>query len=141
MPSVFTMIIEGELPGRFVWRDDEVVAFLTIEPMRPGHTLVVPRREVDHWVDLDPELSARLFATAHAIGSALDSAFDARRVGMLVVGDEVPHVHIHLVPFDHAGELSFATVERDPDPAALDLAAGRIRAALRAAGHDAVAEA
>lgn len=139
MASVFTKIIDGDLPGRFVWRDDDVVAFLTIEPMRPGHTLVVPRQEIAHWVDMDPELSTRLFAVAHSVGSALDRAFGARRVGMLIVGDEVPHVHIHLVPIDNAGQLSFATVDRSPAPEALDAAAEAIRDALSAAGHPEVA--
>ena len=88
MPSVFTRIIDGELPGRFVWRDDDVVAFLSIEPMRPGHTLVVPREEVDHWVDMDPELAGRLFGTAHVLGQAINRAFEPRRVGVMVVGDD-----------------------------------------------------
>ena len=61
MPSLFTRIIDGEIPGRFVWKDDHCVAFLTIEPMRPGHTLVVPRKEVDHWIDLDAQLCAHIF--------------------------------------------------------------------------------
>ena len=67
MPSIFSRIIAGELPGRFVWKDDEVVAFLSIAPMRPGHTLVVPRREVDHWIDLEPDLAARCFTVAREI--------------------------------------------------------------------------
>ena len=70
MPSLFTRIIDGEIPGRFVWKDDHCVAFLTIEPMRPGHTLVVPRKEVDHWIDLDSELSAHIFEVARVIGRA-----------------------------------------------------------------------
>lgn len=140
MASIFTKIIDGDLPGRFVWRDDLVVAFLTIEPMRPGHTLVVPRREVDHWVDLDAELSARVFAVARSIGGALDTAFRARRVGMLIVGDEVPHAHIHLVPIDDVSQLSFSTVDRNPAPEALDAAAEAIRDALRADGHTEVVD-
>jgi diadenosine tetraphosphate (Ap4A) HIT family hydrolase len=135
MPSVFTRIIDGELPGRFVWRDDTVVAFLTIEPMRPGHTLVVPREEVDHWVDMDPELAERLFTAARVLGKAIDRAFRPRRVGVMVVGDEVPHVHVHLVPIDHAGQLSFASVDRDAKAEDLDDAAERIRIELRAMGR------
>lgn len=141
MPSVFTKIIAGEIPARFVWRDDQVVAFLTIEPMRPGHVLVVPVEEVDHWVDLDPQLSQHLFAVAQIIGKALDVAFSPRRVGSMIVGDEVPHVHIHLVPIDHAGQLSFAHADRHPEPAALDDAAERIRTVLRQRGFAAVADA
>lgn len=140
MPSVFTRIIDGELPGRFVWRDDSVVAFLSIEPMRPGHTLVVPREEVDHWVDMDPDLTGRLFGTAHVLGQAIDRAFQPRRVGVMIVGDEVPHVHVHLVPIDHAGQLSFASVDRNAPAEDLDAAAERIRTELRAMDRNEVSD-
>jgi histidine triad (HIT) family protein len=133
--TIFSRIIAGELPGRFVWRDPQVVAFLTIEPMAPGHTLVVPRAEVDHWIDLPPELHQRLWEVAQAVGRAIDTAFAPRRVGVVIAGDEVPHTHVHVVGFQSVGQLSFAGVDRSPDPAALDAAAEAIRAALRAAGH------
>jgi histidine triad (HIT) family protein len=139
MPSLFTRIIDGEIPGRFVWKDDDCVAFLTIEPMRPGHTLVVPRKEVDHWIDLDAELSAHIFEVARVIGRAQYAAFNPRRVGVLIVGDEVPHAHVHLVPIDEASQLSFAAIDRDPAPAALDDAAEAIRGRLRAMGRSEVA--
>jgi histidine triad (HIT) family protein len=139
MPTIFTRIIEGEIPGRFVWNDEHCVAFLTIEPMRPGHTLVVPRNEVDHWIDLDTELSAHLFEVARVIGRAQNAAFNPRRIGVLIVGDEVPHAHIHLVPIDAASQLSFAAVDRAPAPAALDSAAEAIRQQLRAMGRSEVA--
>jgi histidine triad (HIT) family protein len=137
--SVFTRIIRGELPGRFLWRDDEVVAFLTIEPIRPGHALVVPIREVDHWIDLDPALAARLFQVAQAIGRAQERAFRPRRIGLAVIGIEVPHVHLHTLPIDAIGDLDFSKADRQPKPAALDDAAARIRAELRALGHREVA--
>ncbi len=139
MSSVFTRIIEGEIPGRFVWNDERCVAFLTIEPMRPGHTLVVPREEVDHWIDLDPELCAHVFEVARLVGRAQAAAFNPRRVGVLVVGDEVPHAHVHVVPIDNAGQLSFANVDRNAEPAALDAAADAIRAQLRSMGRPEVA--
>ena len=135
MPSVFTRIIAGELPGRFVWRDDEVVAFLTIEPIRPGHVLVVPVAEVDLWVDLPPDVWARVSEVARVVGLAVRDATGAARVGQMIVGFEVPHVHVHVFPAEDLGDLSFDRVDRAPDPAALDAAADRIRAALRAAGH------
>lgn len=135
MPSIFSRIISGEFPGRFVWRDDRVVAFLSIEPMRPGHVLVVPRDEVDHWVDLEPELAAHLFTVAQQIGRAQNIEWSPRRVGVLIVGDEVPHVHIHVVPINEPGQLSFANVDRSPAPEALDDAAERIRARLREMGR------
>jgi diadenosine tetraphosphate (Ap4A) HIT family hydrolase len=135
MPSVFTRIIAGELPGRFVWRDDVVVAFLTIEPIRPGHVLVVPRAEVDHWVDLNPATWARVAEVARVIGLAVRDAMGAPRVGQMIAGFEVPHVHVHVFPAEDLGDLSFERVDRSPDPADLDDAAARIRAALRGLGE------
>ena len=135
MPTVFTRIIDGEIPGRFVWRDDRVVAFLTIEPMHPGHTLVVTREEIDHWIDVPADLTSHLFDVAQTIGKAVDQAFEPRRVGVLIAGEEVPHVHVHVVPFDHVGELSFAAVDRNASPESLDAAADKIRDALRAMGR------
>jgi histidine triad (HIT) family protein len=135
MPTIFSRIISGELPGRFVWRDPSVVAFLSIEPMRPGHVLVVPREEVDHWMDLDPELAGHLFVVAQQIGKAQRLEWNPMRVGVMIVGEEVPHVHIHVVPINSPGELSFAGVDRSPAPDALDDAAERIRSRLRELGH------
>jgi histidine triad (HIT) family protein len=138
MPSIFSRIISGELPGRFVWRDDDVVAFVPIALLAPGHTLVVPVEEVDHWIDLDPELNATVWAVARSIARALDEIYDPIKVGVLVVGEEVPHAHVHLVPFHDLSQLSFANQDLSPDPAALDEQAERTRAVLRAAGHGAV---
>jgi len=135
MPSIFSRIINGELPGRFVWRDDQVVAFLSIEPMRPGHVLVAPRAEVDHWIDLEPDLAAHLFTVAQQIGRAQQAEWNPRRVGVLIVGDEVPHVHIHVVPINAASELSLANIDRSPAADALDAAADRIRTRLREMGR------
>jgi diadenosine tetraphosphate (Ap4A) HIT family hydrolase len=135
MASVFTRIIAGELPGRFVWRDEHVVAFLSINPVTPGHVLVVPVEEVDHWIDLDPPLWARVAAVSHAIGRALAAAFGAPRVGQMIAGFEVPHVHVHVFPAHDLGDIGFAKADPSPDPAALDDAARRIRAALVAQGH------
>ena len=135
MPSIFSRIIDGELPGRFVWRDDRVVAFLSIEPMRPGHVLVVPRDEIDHWIDLEPELAAHVFVVAQQIGRAQQLDWNPRRVGVMIVGDEVPHVHLHVVPINAASELSFATIDRSAAAEDLDDAADRIRARLRELGH------
>lgn len=135
MSTLFTRIIDGELPGRFVWRDDEVVAFLTINPIAPGHTLVVPRAEVDHWVDLDPQLAQRLMAVSQVVGQAQMAAFSPTRVGMIIAGLEVPHTHLHLIPIDTEADLSFAKADPSPSPEALDAAAERLRAALRDLGR------
>jgi histidine triad (HIT) family protein len=139
MPTLFTRIIDGEIPGRFVWKDDRCVAFLTIEPMRPGHTLVVPREEVAHWIDLDANLNAHVFEVARLIGRAQDAAFKPARIGVMIVGEEVPHAHVHVVPIDSVGDLSFAAIDRNPAPEALDAAADAIREQLRAMGRAEVA--
>lgn len=139
MASVFTRIIEGELPARFVWKDDLAVAFLSINPLRDGHTLVVPREEVDHWLDASPEVLHHLRDVELAIGRALQRAFSPRRVGVVIAGLEVPHLHVHLAPIDGLHDLDFANAEQDPDPDRLDANAERIRAALRELGHDEVA--
>ena len=135
MATLFTKIIEGEIPGRFVWRDDRAVVFLTIAPITPGHALVVPVVEVDHWIDLEPDLVAHLMVVARTVGRAQMQAFSPTRVGMIVAGLEVPHCHLHLVPIETEADLSFARADHHPDPAALDDAAGRLRAALRDQGH------
>ncbi|MGH9030820.1 MAG: HIT family protein [Acidimicrobiia bacterium] len=140
MPSIFTRIIDGEIPGRFVWRDPECVAFLSIAPMMPGHTLVVPRAEIDHWIDLEPALTNHLFTVAQTIGKAQDAAFSPRRIGVMIVGDEVPHVHIHVVPINSAGDLSFGHADPNPPADALEDAATRLRAVLREQGAEHVAD-
>jgi histidine triad (HIT) family protein len=135
MATLFSKIIDGEIPGRFVWRDERAVAFLTIAPIAPGHTLVVPIEEVDHWVDLDPDLAAHLMEVSRQVARAQMEAFTPTRIGMIIAGLEVPHCHMHLIPIDTEADLSFARADPSPDPAALDDAADRLRAALRDQGH------
>lgn len=137
MPTIFTRIIAGEIPGRFVWRDERAVAFLDVRPLAPGHTLVVPVAEVDEWTDLDADLAAHLMRVAHAVGRAQKAVFAPPRVGLMVVGFEVPHVHVHVFPASTMGSFDFGRADTSPDPGALDDHAARLRVALRDAGHDA----
>lgn len=130
MASVFTRIIEGELPSHMVWRDEQCVAFLSINPLRHGHTLVVPIAEVDHWLDLDPELAAHLMVVAQRIGAAQQEAFQPLRVGLMVAGLEVPHVHLHVLPIWGVADLDFANADLQPDPESLASAAAALRTAL-----------
>ena len=132
MPSIFTRIIEGELPGVFVWKDPQCVAFLSINPMHPGHTLVVPRAEVDHWIDLPAETNAHLIGVAHEIGAAQMDAFTPARIGLIIAGLEVPHTHLHVVPIDAERDLSFANADGNATPESLAAAADRLRTALTA---------
>lgn len=137
MTTVFTKIIDGLLPGRFVWADELCVGFLTIAPITPGHTLVVPRDEVDRFTAADEVLLAHLATVAAAIGRAQEQAWPGTRAAVLVAGFEVPHLHVHVVPARSEGDLSFAKADPHPDPAALDAAADALRAALTDAGHGA----
>jgi histidine triad (HIT) family protein len=141
MSTVFTRIIDGELPGTFVWRDERCVAFLSINPMAHGHTLVVPIEEVDHWVDASPELAAHLFEVTRVIGVAQRDAFGCDRVGVIIAGYEVPHTHIHVIPTQDMSQLSFANAARSVDPDELRAAATSMRDALRALGRPEVADA
>ena len=140
MPSLFTKIIRGEVPGRFVWRDERAVGFLTIAPLRPGHTLVVPIQEIDHWLDVPPELMQHLTLVALKIGQAVQRTFRPEKVGLMIAGLEVRHVHLHLVPIHTLGDLDFARADAKASPESLDEAAEKLRAALREAGHREAAE-
>lgn len=134
MATVFTKIINGELPGRFVYEDDEVVGFLTIEPMTQGHTLVVPRAEIDQWQDIDTPVFGRVMAVAQRIGKAVCAAFDAERAGLIIAGLEVPHLHVHVFPARDLSDFGFANVDRNPSPESLDEAQAKIKAALAELG-------
>ncbi|HZG90391.1 MAG TPA: HIT family protein [Pseudonocardia sp.] len=135
MSTLFTKIIDGDLPGRFVWSDDRAVGFLSINPLGPGHTLVVPRAEVDHWVDADPELVAHLAVVARAIGAAVEQVWQPPRVGLIAAGFEVPHLHLHVFPAWDMGAFDFAGAAAAVDPVEQDGHRDTLRAALREAGH------
>ena len=135
MPTIFTRIIDGQIPGTFVWKDDHCVVFMSINPMAFGHALVVPREEVDHWVDASSELAEHLFAVTRIIGVAQREAFGCDRVGVIIAGYEVPHTHIHVIPTMDMSQLSFANAAMSIDRDALEDSAEKIRVALRSAGH------
>ena len=140
MSTVFTKIIEGEFPGTFVWRDDRCVAFMSINPLAPGHVLVVPIDEVDHWIDAPPDLAAHLFAVTHTIGLAQRAAFGCERVGVIVAGYEVPHTHVHVIPTTSMAELSFSNAAAHVDREDLSAWAEAIPRELRAAGATGVSD-
>lgn len=140
MASIFTQIIQGSLPGRFVWKDDRCVALLTIHPLRPGHTLVVPRDEIDHWLDLPADLTSHLTRVSQSIGQALQRAFQPVKVGLMIAGLEVPHTHLHLIPIYELADLNPANQDLQAKPADLDAAAERLRTALRQLGFREVAD-
>ncbi len=130
MAGVFTKIINRELPGHFVWEDDDCVAFLSINPIQTGHTLVVPRAEIDHWLDVPPDLAAHLMVVAQSVGTAQMAAFSPPRVGLIIAGHEVPHTHLHVIPTFDIGDLSFANARSSVPPEELAAAADLLRSHL-----------
>jgi histidine triad (HIT) family protein len=140
MPTLFTRIIAGDIPGTFVWKDDECVAFMSINPLRKGHTLVVPREEVNHWFDCPPDLMSHLAQVSQQIGKAQQQAFQPTRVGLMIAGLEVPHLHLHLVPIDGVHDLDFANAAASVDREDLEDAAASIRYILRSMGLAGVAD-
>lgn len=130
MATVFTKIINGEIPGRFVYEDDDIVAFLTIAPMTQGHTLVVPREELDNWQDIEPAVFARVMEASQLIGKAVCKAFDTERSGVIIAGLEVPHLHVHVFPARDLSDFGFANVDQNPSAESLDEAQSKIKDAL-----------
>lgn len=140
MPTLFSRIISGELPGRFVWKDPEVTAFLSTSPLKPGHTLVVPRLEVDRWTDADADTLRRCIDVAQAIGQGVQRAWDAPRAGVVIAGFEVPHLHIHVAPVWGMPDFDFTKATLEKDESVLDAAAEKLRTALLELGYEQAAD-
>jgi len=130
MASVFTKIINREIPGRFVYEDDEFVAFLTIAPVTQGHTLIVPRAEIDQWQDVDADVWGRMTTLSQRLGQAVVKAFGAPRAGLLIAGLEVPHLHVHVFPAYTLGDFDISGADTNPSAESLDEAQAKIIAAL-----------
>lgn len=131
MSTVFTKIIKGELPGHFVYRDEICVAFLSIEPIMPGHVLLIPREEVDTYWDAPASTVAHMAKVAQEISRSLLRAYPhAQRVGQIVAGFDVPHMHIHLVPLENQKQLTFAKAHAASSDE-LEKEAEKIRAAIQ----------
>lgn len=107
MASIFTKIIEGEIPCYKVAENDQFLAFLDIQPLQKGHTLVVPKKEVDEFFDLDDQTMADMMLFAKSVATKIKANFDCNRVGMTVIGLEVPHAHIHLIPINEEPDMNF----------------------------------
>lgn len=105
MASIFSRIISGEIPSYKIAENEHCYAFLDINPLVKGHTLVVPRTEVDYLFDLDDETTTQLHLFARQVAKAIDKTIECKRVGVIVIGTEVPHAHIHLVPFQQEAEI------------------------------------
>jgi histidine triad (HIT) family protein len=129
MPSIFTRIVNREIPAHILREDDDFLAFLDVRPIRAGHSLVIPKQEIDDVFDLPVALLSGLLVFARPVAHAIRQTTGATRVGVAVVGIEVPHAHIHLVPIDDIGDLDFRKAQ-SADDADLAAMAERIRAAL-----------
>lgn len=114
MASIFSRIYNGEIPGYFVARNEEFFAILDINPLTMGHVLVIPIVEADYLFDLDAEFLARYMAFTQKIAKAIKAVIDCKRVGVAVIGLEVPHAHIHLVPINHVGDMNFEKAKLSP---------------------------
>lgn len=134
MSTVFTKIIDGEIPGRFAWADDKCVVFASINPITDGHMLVVPHDEVPKFTSADDELLAHLMSVAKVIGLACERAFDSPRAALLVAGFEIPHLHLHVLPAWGEAELNFNNARQDVPDDELDAATEKVRMALREMG-------
>lgn len=132
MATLFTRIINGELPGRFIYADELAVAFLSISPLTPGHTLVVSREEVDQWTDAGDPLLHHCLDIARRIGNAAKQAFDAPRAGLVIAGLEIPHLHVHVFPVWSLEDFDFSRARAASDEE-LDQAAARLQAAMPSA--------
>ena len=141
MPTVFSLIINGDLPGHFVWSDDVCVGFLSINPITDGHVLVVPRAEIDQWTDVDVADAAHMMGVAHHLGNAIKTVFSPERIGLMIAGFEVPHTHLHVLQLNDMGDMSFANAATSVDHAQLAGFAASLRSELEAAGHQGVADA
>ena len=108
MPSIFTKIINGEIPSYKIAENEACVAFLDVFPLQKGHTLIVPKKEVDKLFDLDDSSYSKLFSFSKYVAKAIEKAFPCNRVGVAVIGLEVPHAHIHLSPINHMYDMNFA---------------------------------
>jgi histidine triad (HIT) family protein len=127
MASIFTRIINREIPAHIVAEDNNYIAFLDIMPLVPGHVLVVPKKEVDYIFDLDEETLSGLMLFSQKVAHAMKKVISCRRIGVAVIGLEVPHVHIHLVPMNTMDDLNFTRPKLKPSAEELAAVAARIR--------------
>lgn len=130
MASIFSKIISREIPGFIVAEDDNYIAFLDVFPLKMGHTLIVPKKETDYIFDMDEADYTGLHLFAKKVAVAIKAAIPCKKVGVAVIGLEVPHVHIHLVPMDTVGDINFTQAKLKPAQEELEKTALIIKAAL-----------
>lgn len=131
MASIFTRIVNGEIPCHKIFEDDYHLAFLDIQPLVMGHVLCIPKREVDSIFDLSPEETARLWQFTQPVAKAIQSVITCKRIGIAVIGLEVPHAHIHLVPLQTVEDINFTKAKLNPSTQELAEVAEKIRNAIQ----------
>lgn len=129
MPTLFSRIVAGEIPAHKIAETDDFLAFLDVMPTATGHTLVIPKKEVDYLFALDDDLYAGLMAFAKRIAPAIERAVPCKRIGVAVIGLEVPHAHIHLIPLNSMADMNFGS-KMTPSQDELAETAAKIRAEL-----------
>ena len=134
MASIFTKIINREIPGHFVWEDDLCFSIMTIQPIKQGHLMVIPKEEVDHWDDVPETTATHLMAVSQKIAKAIKAVIPCKRIGVSIVGIEVPHTHIHLMPMDTTADMDFKNSQEMSHDLLADTAAS-IRAILVSQGY------
>jgi histidine triad (HIT) family protein len=130
MASIFSKIVAGEIPCHKIAETEDYLAFLDIQPLAKGHTLVIPKKEVDYIFDVEDELYQGLFLFAKKVAKAVGKAIPCKRVGVAVIGLEVPHAHIHLVPLNTMGDINFERPKMHPSQEELKAVAEKIRGAF-----------
>ncbi len=130
MPSIFSRIIAREIPAQIIAEDEQFLAFLDINPLAEGHTLVIPKKEVDYLFDMDDDTLSAILLFAKKIARALESVIPCERIGVSVVGLEVPHAHVHLIPINSIDDMDFGKIKLSPSQVELAETADKIRAAL-----------
>lgn len=128
MATVFTRIVNGEIPAYKVAEDDRYLAFLDISPLAPGHTLVIPKAETDYIFDIESESYAGLWLFAQRVSRAVEKAVPCKRIGVAVIGLEVPHAHIHLIPMNRVSDMNFANPKLSLPSVEMNAICERIRA-------------
>ena len=130
MPSIFTRIVNGEIPCYKVAEDDDFIAFLDINPLVKGHTLVIPKKEIDYIFDIEDELLSKMIVFTKKVAKAIDKTITCKRVAVMILGLDVPHSHIHLIPMNNASDTNFSNTKLKLTEEQFRLIASKISAAF-----------
>lgn len=131
MAGIFSKIVAGEIPAHIVAEDANFLAFLDVAPLAKGHVLVIPKKEVDYIFDLDPELYSGIFLFAQKVAKAIEAVIPCKKIGIAVIGLEVPHAHVHLVPINVVGDINFTKQKLQPTTSELSEIAAKIKVAYQ----------